>query len=178
MNVQTAELKTENQQMLEQIDLDGMFKKFSNNTNPEKIKKAQELVDATTDAHKGCQKCGECPVCQAQTISPLEELASHSNEMTFMSADEKPEEVKFSILPQDLRDFVTKDVQVLNSERIIGYNTYNNILAQSHNLNSDNADYYNVTVNFIMKRSTSGKQITRKELPIQVYEKSVAEVDS
>lgn len=97
-----------------------------------------------------------------------------------MSADDKPEEVKISILPQDLRDFVTKDVQVLNSERIIGYNTYNNILAQEHrdiNLASDNSDYYNVTVNFIMKRSTTSKSNTRKELPIQVYENSVAELE-
>jgi len=63
-------------------------------------------------------------------VSPLEELATHSNELTFLSADEKPEDIKFQILPQDMRDFVTKDVQVLNSERIIGYNTYNNILEQ------------------------------------------------
>ena len=110
----------------------------------------------------------------------MEELATHSNELTFLSADDKPEEVKFSILPQDLRDFVTKDVQVLNSERIIGYNTYNNILEKSKHLNSENADYYNVTVNFIMKRNTAGGKAANahRELPIQVYEKSVAEVVS
>jgi hypothetical protein len=59
-------------------------------------------------------------------------------------------------MPQDLRDYVTKDVQVLNSERIIGYNTYNNILEQEKGRKSlaidNNSDFYNVTVNFIMKR--------------------------
>jgi len=111
-----------------------------------KLQKAQDLVNASTKKvksdkkldelikkHVSCPKCNECPkqVQQAaQTVSPLEELATHSNEMMFMSADEKPEEVRFQIMPQDLRDFVTGDVQVLNSERIIGYNTYNNILEQ------------------------------------------------
>jgi hypothetical protein len=54
-----------------------------------------------------------------------------------MSAEDKPEEVRFQIMPQDLRDFVTKDVQVLNSERIIGYNTYNNILEQEQGMNKN-----------------------------------------
>lgn len=67
----------------------------------------------------------------------MEELATHSNELSFMSAEDKPEEVRFQIMPQDLRDFVTKDVQVLNSERIIGYNTYNNILEQEQGMNKN-----------------------------------------
>lgn len=113
-----------------------------------KLQKAQELVEASKTKkmavknnknldelikkHVNCPKCKECPSvsCAAQTVSPLEELATHSNELTFLSADDKPEDIKFQIMPQDLRDFVTKDVQVLNSERIIGYNTYNNILEQ------------------------------------------------
>ena len=31
-------------------------------------------------------------------------------------------------MPKNARDSVTKDIQVLNSERIVGYNTYSNIL--------------------------------------------------
>lgn len=127
-------------------------------------------------------------MCQAQTISPLEELATHSNELTFQSADEKPEDIKLSLFPQDVRDYITKDVQVLNAERIVGYNTYNNILEkqQSKALNSDsNSDFYNVTVNFVMKRkgaapvagNREGKPIVQKELPISVYENSIAEAE-
>jgi len=82
-----------------------------------------------------------------------------------------------------MRDFVTKDVQVLNSERVIGYNTYNNILEQEQGQSQDiqidsNSDFYNVTVNFIMKRKSSGKQANQpKELPIQDYENSLNEVE-
>jgi hypothetical protein len=163
----------------------------------EKLQKAQELVtasssktvsnsknlDALIKKHVNCPTCKECPVCIAQSVSPLEELATHSNELTFMSADEKPEEVRFQIMPQDLRDFVTKDVQVLNSERIIGYNTYNNILEQEQGKKDsnidNNSDFYNVTVNFIMKRKSGSKQDIQvpKELPIAVYENSINEVE-
>jgi hypothetical protein len=76
-----------------------------------------------------------------------------------------------------VRDFVTKDVQVLNSERIIGYNTYNNILQRSKEPDTDqSADFYNVTVNFVMKRTAPGDKHDRlrpKDLPVSVYESSV-----
>lgn len=94
------------------------------------MKKPAANLDELIKKHVNCPKCKECQACQcaAQSISPLEELATHSNELSFQSADDKPEDIRFQIMPQDLRDFVTKDVQVLNSERIIGFNTYNNIL--------------------------------------------------
>lgn len=187
----------ENAEILKQIDLDGMFNKTA---KASKLQKAAELVKASESVEKhqkdqpsckqaSCPKCKDCPVCQAQTISPLEELATHSNELTFQSADEKPEDIKLSIFPQDVRDFITKDVQVLNAERIVGYNTYNNILEKQHSkaLNSDsNSDFYNVTVNFVMKRKPTivaagnreGKPaIVQKELPISVYENSIAEAE-
>ena len=34
----------------------------------------------------------------------------------------------FEIIPKDSRGAVGKEIQVLNSERIIGYDTYSNIL--------------------------------------------------
>lgn len=167
-----------------------------------KLQKAQDLVDATKakshnstsnakldeliKKHVNCPKCKDCPTCQcaAQSISPLEELATHSNELTFQSADEKPEDIRLQILPQDLRDYVTKEVQVLNSERIVGYNTYSNILEQEQGQKKDisidsNSDFYNVTVNFIMKRKQSGQKGNQgpKELPISLYENSINEVE-
>ena len=63
--------------------------------------------------------------------------------------------MEFSIIPKNLRDAVTQDVQVLNSERIIGYSTYSNILERDKMLASmDDADYYNVTVNLVVKRGS------------------------
>ena len=60
------------------------------------------------------------------------------------------------IMPRNTRDNVAKEVQVLTSEKIIGYNTYSNILDQTQKLQSsmDDSDYYNVTVNFIVKRNS------------------------
>ena len=102
-----------------------------------------------------------------------------------MSAEENPEEVKFSIFPQKMRDQVTKDVQVLNSERIIGYNTYNDILENTKSSFTeleDNSDFYNVTVNFIVKRkptNPSGKAVAtqHKELQVADYEKAISQVE-
>lgn len=40
-----------------------------------------------------------------------------------------------------------------------------------------NSDFYNVTVNFIMKRRGKGGSHAPKELPIQVYENSINEAE-
>jgi hypothetical protein len=39
--------------------------------------------------------------------------------------------MEFTIMPKNIRDGVTDDVQVLNSERIIGYTTYNGLMDKS-----------------------------------------------
>ena len=66
-----------------------------------------------------------------------------------------PDMMSFSIIPKTMRNSVTKDLQVLNSEHIIGYNTYSMIqkdMSQSQAM--DDSEYYNVTVNFIVKRGS------------------------
>lgn len=63
-------------------------------------------------------------------------------------------------MPKDQKNAVTKEIQVLNSERIIGYSTYSGMMRgekegqQDHSLlmTNDDADYYNVTVNLIVKK--------------------------
>ena len=61
--------------------------------------------------------------------------------------------MEFSIIPKSFKDSVTQDVQVLNSERIIGYSTYSNLLEKDKLMtNMDDSDYYNVTLNFVIKR--------------------------
>jgi hypothetical protein len=61
----------------------------------------------------------------------------------------------FTIIPKSFKDSVTQDVQVLNSERIVGYSTYSNLLEKDKLMtNMDDSDYYNVTLNLVVKRSS------------------------
>ena len=81
----------------------------------------------------------------------------------------------FSIVPKNIRDSVQRDIQVLNSERIIGYNTYNNILTQDKIDEAMNdSDFYNVTVNFIVQRKSGFKS---DSTPPKVETPQVAEVE-
>lgn len=51
---------------------------------------------------------------------------------------------------------------MLNSERIIGYNTYSNILDKEKVMATsiEDADYYNVTVNFVVKKGNGAAEPT------------------
>lgn len=70
--------------------------------------------------------------------------------------------ISFYVMPKDSKNGVAKEIQVLNSERIIGYSTYSGMMhggdkdggQQEHSLlmTNDDADYYNVTVNLIVKK--------------------------
>jgi len=67
------------------------------------------------------------------------------------------------VLPKDQKNGVAKEIQVLNSERIIGYSTYSGMIhndkygQNDHSLllTNDDSDYYNVTVNLIVKKGGS-----------------------
>ena len=67
-----------------------------------------------------------------------------------------------------MSEAVTQDVQVLNSERIVGYNTFNS-MADKSKLDIDDADYYNVTVNMVVKRKSkyATEQDQKKSAPAQ-----------
>jgi hypothetical protein len=59
-------------------------------------------------------------------------------------------------LPKNLRDsVVTKEVQVLNSEKIIGYTALGGgSTSDKMSQMMEDSDYYNVTVNLIVKRDS------------------------
>ena len=75
----------------------------------------------------------------------------------------------FYVMPKDLKNGVAKDIQVLNSERIVGYNTYEGMMRSDNQqsgakdgvqdrsflMMNDEAEYYNVTVNFVVKKGGS-----------------------
>jgi hypothetical protein len=63
--------------------------------------------------------------------------------------------MEFTIIPKSFKDSVTQDVQVLNAERVIGYSTYSNLLEKDKLMtNMDDSDYYNVTINLVVKRAS------------------------
>ena len=57
---------------------------------------------------------------------------------------------------------------MLNSEKIIGYNTYSNILEKDKMIQEtmEDSDYYNVTVNFVVKRNSKFAS-DQKTAPVQ-----------
>lgn len=81
--------------------------------------------------------------------------------------------MEFTIIPKSFKDSVTPDVQVLNAERIVGYSTFSNPLERDKlTTNMDDSDYYNVTVNLVVKRFSDSaanqhsKELAQKEQPI------------
>jgi len=56
-------------------------------------------------------------------------------------------------MADNIRDQLTS-VEVIDHDRIMGYSTYNDILTQTRSFDMDDreSDFYNVTVNFVVKR--------------------------
>jgi hypothetical protein len=64
-----------------------------------------------------------------------------------------PENLQFRIVPNSNRDMVNS-VDVIDNQKILGFSTYNNLLTDGakHDITDSDADYYNVTVNLVVKR--------------------------
>ena len=64
-----------------------------------------------------------------------------------------PELLGFKIVPNSVRDQVNS-VDVIDNQKILGFSTYNNLLTDGakHDITDSDADYYNVTVNLVVKR--------------------------
>ena len=85
--------------------------------------------------------------------------------MGLAERSQEPSSISFMVIPKDEKNGVAKEIQVLNSERIIGYSTYSGMMRNEkdggqndHNsllLTNDDSDYYNVTVNLIVKKGGS-----------------------
>ena len=146
-----------------------------------KLQKADELLQAkaaplkskvvhTVKPSEELHKEKQCPKCKE--MPQIVSLAEQANSLSFLTADDQnEEEIKLSIVPSDMRDTVTNEVQVLNSERIIGYDTFSQVQNQRADkidaaMERADSDYYNVTVNFIMMRK--GNKLGQKEKPKKV----------
>lgn len=90
--------------------------------------------------------------------SPLIELAQKGQSIRIKHEDELPEDfMGFQILPQSHRDSINT-VELIDQGRIMGYDTYNSIISHKKNpdalLDDANSEYYNVTLNFVVKRQS------------------------
>lgn len=56
-------------------------------------------------------------------------------------------------MPNNNRDNVNS-VDVIDNQKILGFSTYNNLLTDGakHDITDSDADYYNVTINLVVKR--------------------------
>lgn len=60
--------------------------------------------------------------------------------------------MKFTVVPANIRDSVTKDIKIVNSEKLVGYNM---MLGGKESIEDAGSDYYNVTVNMVIKRGSA-----------------------
>jgi len=66
------------------------------------------------------------------------------------------EKLDFTIVPKNYRDQVNA-IDVIDSSKILGFNTYNNILMNNHvkgDFSDSESEFYNVTLNLVVKRMT------------------------
>lgn len=107
------------------------------------VKKTQVVVE------KKCETCQKCDDNFAQ-------LSQHGSDFTLKLGEEEPESLEFTVLPKNAKNGVQKlDMQVISSERIIGYSS--GVVDKSKML-FDDSDYYNVTVNMVVKKGSGYSQ--------------------
>lgn len=103
-----------------------------------------------------CPAQQQCPVCDAcPPESPLVELQEDGKQMRFQPDPDSPELIQLSVIPSNIRDTV-KSVDIVDSSKILGFNTFNDMLTQEKHsdLEDRESDFYNVTVNLVLRRMT------------------------
>ena len=129
-------------------------------TSPETEQLLAEASKALADSEEAAEvkakpveaKCPSCPKCPAE--SPLVELSKEGGKDFNVDTDtDMPERLSFKLLPNNYRDSLNS-LEVIDHEKIQGYSIYNNILTQTRtdSVEDRESDYYNVTVNFVVKR--------------------------
>ena len=103
-----------------------------------------------------CPAQQQCPACDAcPPESPLVELQEDGKQLRFQPDPDSPELIQLSVIPSNIRDTV-KSVDVVDSSKILGFNTFNDMLTQEKHsdLEDRESDFYNVTVNLVLRRMT------------------------
>lgn len=58
-------------------------------------------------------------------------------------------------MPKNLKNGVEKDITVLSQEKIMGYQSYLNSIADKSLMQVDDSEFYNVTVNMVIKKGSN-----------------------
>lgn len=61
------------------------------------------------------------------------------------------------MIAKNPKNGIQSNVEVVSSERIIGYNTINGILEKNKML--DDSEYYNVTLNLVVRKGSGFQQV-------------------
>jgi hypothetical protein len=65
--------------------------------------------------------------------------------------EEEPESLEFTVIPKNTKNGVTSDMQVVSSERLIGYNSG---AVDKNKMIFDDSEYYKVNVNMVVKKGS------------------------
>ena len=101
----------------------------------------------------------ECPQvsCPKCTIQPIIEMSIQGGKDFAFTPETSdvlnPDNLSFRIVPNGIRDQVNS-IDVIDNQKILGFSTYNNLLTDGakHDITDSDADFYNVTVNMVVKR--------------------------
>jgi len=62
--------------------------------------------------------------------------------------------LEFEVFPKNSQNSVEKGINVLSQEKIMGYQNYLNSIHDKSLMQVDDSDFYNVTVNMIVKKGS------------------------
>jgi len=72
-----------------------------------------------------------------------------------MFENQAPELLEFEIIPKNVQNGVEKGINVLSQEKIMGYQNYLNSIHDKSLLQVDDSEFYNVTVNMVVKKGSN-----------------------
>ena len=71
-----------------------------------------------------------------------------------MFENQAPEVLEFEVFPKSSQNSVEKGINVLSQEKIMGYQNYLNSIHDKSMMQVDDSEFYNVTVNMIVKKGS------------------------
>lgn len=85
-------------------------------------------------------------------------MAIDSKDFKFQPDSDTPEEISFKMIPSNYRDTI-KSLEVVDTNKILGFNTFNNLLMETKSRDNEDreSDFYNVTVNLVVRRMSQFK---------------------
>lgn len=72
--------------------------------------------------------------------------------------------MSFKVIPNSMRDTI-KSLEVIDNSKILGFNTFNSLVTNSKTKDNEDreSDFYNVTINLVVRRMSQFKADQKKE---------------